>query len=87
MRMMLILAGLLVIASPAMANSGKEHFANAADCKAYFEKQQNEAIDRLNKERQAMGPTMPMVVYSDRLSRIKARYEAKLKRCKSLARR
>ena len=85
MRMMLILAGLLVIASPAVANEARPHFANAAECKAYFEKQENKAIDHLNKERQMMGPGMPMVVYSDRLSRIKAKYEPKMKRCKSLA--
>ena len=85
MRIMLILAGLLVIASPAMANAEKPHFANAAECKAYFEKQQKEAITRLDKERQAMGPGMPMVVYSNRLSHIKAMYEPKLKSCKSLA--
>lgn len=85
MRIFLILAGLLVIASPVMANAEKAPYHNAAQCKAYYEKLQSKAISRLDKERQAMGMAMPMVVYSDRLSRIKAKYKPKLKRCKSLA--
>lgn len=55
------------------------------ECRAQVEKQKSEDIKKLDDKRQAMGLGMPLIVYSNKLSRINARYDAKLKKCRALA--
>ena len=83
-----VYALLLIITSSALvATSDDLSSGNAADCKAHVEKQHQDAIKRLDDKRREMGPGMPMIVYTNKLSRIDAAYDAKLKECATVAHR
>lgn len=79
----LCLLTVTLLAAQAMA-AGKP-YNNADECKAYYGKLEADAKARLDEKRKALGPGMPMMVYSDRLSRIEAKYKANLKKCSKVS--
>ena len=83
-----VYALLLIVTSSALAATSYEvPSGNVADCKAQVEKQHQDAIKRLDSKRREMGVGMPMIVYTNKLSRIDARYKARLKSCATVSKR